>query len=315
VPLARDPKERKGGNEDAEGDERNARGEGKNRRLAVLGLGQIGGSFALAGRTAGLFDEVIGFGRREESLLRARALGLCDGTTMSARQAVRGATTVLLATPLRSIPEIVDTISSALSPGALVIDVGSVKGTAIRDIEYRLPPTVAFVPCHPLAGSERFGPDAASGLLFKGRQCIICPTARTAPDAIERARALWEGIGAEVVTMSAESHDLAMAAVSHLPHVASFALVAALGKLPAEVERAARGLQTTSLRDTSRVAASSSAMWSDIFLENRTALLPMIDELAARLGEIRDAIAADDGARILEILDMARANRMKLLPG
>jgi prephenate dehydrogenase len=286
----------------------------KDRRLAVLGLGQIGGSFALAGRAAGFFDEVVGFGRREDALLRARALGLCDRVSLSAAEAVRGASTIVLATPLRSIPHIVDAIASELSAGVLVIDVGSVKGTAVRDIESRLGPGVLFVPCHPLAGSERFGPDAATALLFQGRQCIICPTARTSAHAMARARALWEGIGAEVVTMSAESHDLVMAVVSHLPHVAAFALAAALGKLPAELEDAARGLQTTSLRDTSRVAASSPAMWSDIFLENRAVLLPAIDELAARLGEIRDAVATQDGARIVAILDRARANRAKLLP-
>jgi prephenate dehydrogenase len=289
-------------------------GSGRNGRLAVLGLGQMGGSLALAGRAAGLFDEVVGFGHRAESLRRARALGLCDRTTMSAADAVVGAGTVVLATPLRSIPAVVDAIAASLSPGALVIDVGSVKSTQVRDIESRLPTSATFVGCHPLAGTERFGPEAASADLFKGCRCILCPTPRTATAALDRARTLWEAIGAEVVTMPADSHDRVMAMVSHLPHVAAYALAGALGSLPRELEQAARQLPTASLRDTSRVAASSAAMWSDIFLENRAALLPLIDDLAARLGEIRDAVAADDSARISTLLESAKANRAKFLP-
>ena len=183
----------------------------------------------------------------------------------------------------------------------------------MRDIESRLPPTVAFVACHPLAGSERFGPEAATADLFKGRRCILCPTPSTSKAALDRARNLWQRMGAEVVTMPAELHDRVMAAGSHLPHVAAFALAAALERLPADVESAARGLPTTSLRDTTRIAASSPAMWRDIFLENRAALLPLIDDLAARLGEIRDAIAAGDGARIEALLEAARATRAKIL--
>jgi prephenate dehydrogenase len=283
-------------------------------RVAVLGLGQMGGSLALAGRAAGLFREVVGFGRSADSLRRARALGLCDRTSTSAAEAVVGAGTVILATPLRSVPGIVDAIAPVLSAGALVIDVGSVKGTAVRDIEARLPATVAFVACHPLAGTERFGPEAANADLFKGRRCIVCPTDATAEAAVVRARALWQAVGAEVVTMPADLHDQVMARVSHLPHVAAYALAAALGSGAKDMDAAARALPTTSLRDTVRIAASSPAMWGDIFVENRAALLPLIDELAARLGDIRDAVAADDVPRLVALLEAARVSRAKILP-
>jgi prephenate dehydrogenase len=284
-------------------------------RVAILGLGQLGGSLALAGRAAGIFDEVVGFGRREESLRHARALHLCDRTTTSAADAVAGAGTVVLSVPLRSIAAVVDAVASAVSPGALVIDVGSVKGTAVRDIESRLPPTVDFVACHPMAGTERFGPDAASAELFTGRRCILCPTPRTSSTAIARARLLWEGVGAVVSTMPADVHDNVMAAVSHLPHVAAYALMAALDGLPPDIDTAARAIPTTSLRDTSRVAASSATMWTDIFLENRDALLPLIDQLSARLGDIRVAIEGFDDARLSTLLESARAQRTKLFPG
>jgi prephenate dehydrogenase len=283
-------------------------------RLAVLGMGQLGGSLALAGRAAGLVDEVVGFARRAETLERARALGLCDRTAASAAAAVAGAHTIVLSVPLRSIPSVVDAMSPALAPGALVLDVGSVKGTAVRDIEARLPAGVAFVSCHPLAGTERFGPEAASAELFRGRRCIVCPTERTPADALARARALWTAVGAELVTMPADLHDDVMAAVSHLPHVAAFALASALGELTPAVAAAARGLPTTSLRDTSRVAASSAAMWRDIFLENSAALLPLVDGLAAHLGRLAAAIRAGDAAGIEAFLAEARARRADLLP-
>lgn len=283
--------------------------------LAVLGIGQLGGSISLAARAAGLFGTVVGFGRRQESLERALALGLCDWTTTSAAGAVAKASVVVLATPLRAIPEIVRAIAPALRPGTLVIDVGSVKGTAVRDIEAGLPPAVAFVGCHPLAGTEQFGPEAARVDLFRGRKCLVCPTARTEASAISRARVLWEAMGSEVLTMPADLHDRVMAAVSHLPHVAAFALAGALAHLPPELAEAACLLPTTSLRDTSRVAASSPAMWRDIFLENRAALLPLLDGLAEQLQQLRTAMVGQDEAQLSALLERGRATRARLLPG
>jgi len=279
----------------------------------VLGLGQMGGSLALAGRAAGLWAEVVGFGRRPESLQRALELGVCDRATISAAEAVAGADVVVLATPLRSIPAVVDAVAGSLAPGALVIDVGSVKGTAVRDIEQRLPAEVAFVACHPLAGTERSGPEAASAELYRGRRCIICPTARTPPAALARARALWRSVGAEVLEMPADLHDHVMAAVSHLPHVAAYALAAALGTLPADVDAAARGMSTTSLRDTTRIAATDSRMWRDILLENAEALLPLMDSLGARVQELRQAVASGDGERLVAVLEAGRTARARLV--
>lgn len=280
----------------------------------MLGLGQLGGSVALGGRAAGLFDDIVGFGRREDSLAEGRRLGLADRTTTVAAEAVAGASTVLLATPLQSIPALVDAIRPALAAHALVIDVGSVKGGAVRDIEARLPASVSFVSCHPLAGTERFGPTSASADLFRGRRCIVCPSDRTSAPALARATTLWQALGAEVFSMPADLHDAVMAAVSHLPHVAAFALASALGGLAPPVADAARELPTTSLRDTSRVAASSPAMWRDIFLENRAALLPLVERMTSHLTELAAAIAAGDGARIEAFLAEAREQRATLLP-
>jgi len=172
----------------------------------------------------------------------------------------------------------------------------------------------AFVGCHPLAGTERFGPDAASADLFRGRRCILCPTARTAAAALGRARALWERLGAEVVVMPADEHDALLAATSHLPHVAAYALAAALQDLPAALADRARALPTTSLRDTVRVAASSPVMWRDILLENRAALGPLVERLRACVDELAAAMAAGDGERLEAFLAAARASRARVLP-
>jgi prephenate dehydrogenase len=281
--------------------------------LAVLGLGQLGGSFALASRAAGLVTEVVGFGRNEESLRQARALGLVDRTTTDPADAVRDAATIVVAVPLRAVAPLVRRIRSSLQPGALVIDVGSVKGTASRDIEANLPATVSFVACHPLAGTERSGPAAASAVLFRGRRCILCPSTQTSSSALERARRLWTGVGAEVVQMPADAHDATMAAVSHLPHVAAFALASALDELPPEIQTWASALPTTSLRDTARIAGSSPEMWRDVFIENAPALLPMIDRLHGALAELRDAVVSADAPRLEALLRTARAARSRLI--
>jgi prephenate dehydrogenase len=255
---------------------------------------------------------------------------------------VRGARTILIATPLRSVSALVASIRDALEPGALVMDVGSVKGTAVRDIEGPLfgasttaasttaslaapaggtapaggaAPAIAFVACHPLAGTERFGPAAASADLFRGRRCIVCPSARTSAEALARAKEAWEAVGAEVILMPATLHDETMAAVSHLPHVAAYALAQVLGDLSAEVTASALALPTTSLRDTTRIAASSPAMWRDIFLENREALLPLVARLEEAVGLLRTAISAGDAAGLEAFLEAGRATRARLLRG
>jgi prephenate dehydrogenase len=295
-------------------------------RLTVLGLGQLGGSFALAARAAGRTTEIVGFGRSETSLAEARRLGLADRTCTDPRDAVRGAQTILIATPLRSVSALVASIRDALEPGALVMDVGSVKGTAVRDIEGPLfgsssssaggpVPAVAFVACHPLAGTERFGPSAASAELYRGRRCIVCPSARTSVEALARAKEAWTAVGAEVILMPAALHDETMAAVSHLPHVAAYALARVLGDLSAEVTAGALALPTTSLRDTTRIAASSPAMWGDIFLENREALLPLVARLEDAVGLLRTAISAGDAATVEAFLEAGRTTRARLLPG
>lgn len=281
--------------------------------LAVVGVGQIGGSVALAARAAGAVTEVVGWGRSAETLARAQSLGIVDRVASSRAEVARGAAVVVLATPVRSLGEVAREIAPALEAGAIVFDVGSVKGSAIRDVERHLPKG-AFVACHPIAGTERIGPDAASPLLFEGKRCVICPSANTRPEAAATIEALWAAMGAETVRMDAALHDRVMGAGSHLPHVAAYTLAGVLTGLDEEVVGALLRLPTSSLRDTTRIAASSPAMWRDILVDNKAEVVPLVEKLAARLEAFRAAIAAGDADRVEKLLAEGKSGRDRVLP-
>jgi len=283
-------------------------------RMAVMGAGQIGGSVALAARAAGAVTEVVAWSRTREKLERAQALGIIDRSASSAAEAARGAALVVLATPVRSLGEIAAEIAPALDPNAIVIDVGSVKATAIAAVEPKLPPG-AFVACHPIAGTERVGPDAASPLLFEGKRCVLCPTSASREEAVLTIERLWTAMGAETVRMDAALHDRVLGAGSHLPHVAAYALAATLGAISGDVIEGLRRLPTPSLRDTTRVAASSPVMWRDIFLDNRAEVLPLVEALVEQIETLRAAIAAGDGKRIEQLLEAGKIGRDRLVPG
>ena len=283
-------------------------------RMAVIGVGQIGGSVALGARVAGAVTEVVAWSRTRDKLERAQALGIIDRAARSTAEAARGASVVVLATPVRSLGEAAAAIARELDEGALVFDVGSVKAAAIASVEPKLRPG-AYVPCHPIAGTERVGPDAASPLLFEGKRCVICPTPRSNEQAVATVERLWTSLGAEPVRMTAQLHDRVFGAGSHLPHVAAYALAAALGQLAPDVIEGLRRLPTSSLRDTTRVAASSPAMWRDIFLDNRSEVLPLIEALASCVQELRAAVAAGDADRIEKLLVAGKAGRDRVVGG
>ena len=282
--------------------------------MAVIGVGQIGGSVALSARVAGAVTEVVAWSRTREKLDRAQALGIIDRAARSTAEAARGAAVVVLATPVRSLGDAAAQIAPELDEAALVFDVGSVKGAAIQSVEPKLRPG-AYVACHPIAGTERVGPDAASPLLFEGKRCVICPTPRSDEAAVATVERLWTAMGAEPVRMDAALHDRVFGAGSHLPHVAAYALAAALGHLAPDVIEGLRRLPTSSLRDTTRVAASSPVMWRDILLDNRAEVLPLIEALGRNVEALRAAIAAGDASRIESLLTAGKTGRDRLVPG
>lgn len=271
-------------------------------RAAIIGIGLIGGSFALAARAAGVVGEVIGVARRERTLLEALRLGAVDHTGFDPAEAVRDADLVLIATPVAAIPDLLARIAPTLPAGCVVTDVGSTKRVVMAAASV-LPEHVDFIGGHPMAGSERAGVTAARVRLFHGKTWLLTPGAAR-PEAVARLRAALEAIGARVVTVDAAEHDRIVARTSHLPHVIAAALCTALEECCEESDFIGAGLL-----DTTRIAAGSSEVWREILLTNRDEVLAALDELDTQVGRFRAALAAGDEVALTELLDHARIIR------
>jgi prephenate dehydrogenase len=281
--------------------------------LAILGVGYIGGSLALAARAAQMARRVVGYDPDPAALAQGRERGILDQAADSPEAAVQGAALVVLAAPVASLGALARRIAPQVLPQALVIDVGSVQAPVVAAVEAALPGG-RFVGCHPLAGTERSGPGAADESLFRDRVCFVCPGPGASAAAIGEATALWAALGARVLRLAPEPHDAVMAAVSHLPHVAAFALAASLTeRLPLLDAEGPSAAPTTSLRDTTRIAASSPRVWRDILLENRTHLLPLVRALEGRVSALRAAIEAGDGVALEAELTAGRVCRDRLV--
>jgi len=274
-------------------------------RVTVAGVGLIGGSLALAARAAGLVGEVVGLGRGAANLETAQQRGIVDRYSHDPLEAARDADLLLLAVPVRATAAVARACAPALRKGAVVSDVGSVKAAVLREVEAVLPEGLSFVGAHPIAGTEAAGAAAADAELFRGRRCVLTPGARSTPAALGKIRALWEGVGMQVEEMDAARHDRVLAWVSHLPHALAFSAVNAVLDADPEVLRYAG----PSFRDLTRVAASSTDMWCDIFLANAAQIDGVIAGFAATLEGLRQAIASGDAAQIRTQLARAHAAR------
>jgi prephenate dehydrogenase len=272
-------------------------------RLAVLGLGLLGGSLAWAARERGLAGEVVGCARRPEPLRRARERGLVHRTTGDPAEAVAGADLVVLATPVGTMAPLLAQVAPALAPGALVTDVGSVKGVLADTLPGLLPPGVCFVGSHPMAGSHEKGPDHARPDLFEGSVCIVTPVPGDAPAAIERIEALWRTVGARVVRRDPAGHDREVAWMSHLPHVLAFAFARALGEAPA----GARDVAGPGFRDFTRIAKSDAELWADILVANAKAVAGPLARVAGELAEVARRLEAGDADALERWITEARA--------
>jgi prephenate dehydrogenase len=273
----------------------------------------MGGSLALAARRAGV-ARIVGYEVDAEAGAVARRRGIVDELYPRAVEAVQGAKVVVLAGPVRSLAPLAAAVADAVSADTLVIDIGSVKAPVVAAIEATAL-AGRFVGCHPLAGTEASGPGAADEALYQGKPCFLCPGPRAAPEWVARARRFWEALGARVLTLGAEEHDVIMAAGSHLPHVGAFALAASLQeRADLLVSRGPAAYPPTSLRDSTRVAASNPAVWRDILLENRGHLLPLVRDLEARVSELRSALERNDADSLHALLAQGQAVRRKVFP-
>ena len=282
-------------------------------KLVVVGVGLIGGSFALALKKRKMVTRVVGLGRSRANLLAARRLGIIDEIATDTATAVKGADLVLLAVPAGQMAGVLAQIAPYLGAHTIVTDAGSTKQDVIAAARRYLGSNFArFVPAHPIAGTENSGAAAAFPELFEGRTLIVTPQSKTDAQALKRVMAVWKICGMSTVKMTAVEHDRVFALVSHLPHLISFALVGQIAKQKDArllFERGGGGL-----RDMSRIAASSPEMWRDISLANNKALLGALKGYIREIEALRDAIEENDRARLEKHLRNASAARRKWLP-
>lgn len=275
------------------------------KRLAILGLGLIGGSLALAARKAKIAQEIIGYGRSEKNLLQAQQLGAIDHYSLSVTAAVKDADIVVIAVPVNAIKSLLQSIKSELKADAILTDVGSVKQSIMKDVEEVFGKDYSqFVPAHPIAGSEKSGIAAAQADLFVKHKVVITPMTQTSSQACAAVRLLWAATGADVVEMSAQRHDDYLALTSHLPHLLAYSFMdtlAASVEVQAMLHYAAGGF-----RDFTRLAASDPVMWHDIFMANKTALLQQLESFCQQVEKLTAAIAQNDSAKLLGVLQSAK---------
>ena len=278
------------------------------RKVAVVGVGLIGGSWALALRRAGFAAQVVGYDRDATALENAARLQVIDQVAESASEAARGAELVIVSVPVKAVGAVLHDVGLALDRQAVVTDVGSTKAEVIEVARAELRERFArFVPGHPIAGRETSGVEAATAELFKGARVVLTPVAETDAKAFELVRGAWEAAGARVSPLSAADHDRIFAAVSHLPHLLSFALVSELASRPEAAELF--GFAAGGFRDFTRIAASSPEMWRDIALQNREALLAELDRYGVRLAIFRELIEKGDGPALERLMAEARIAR------
>ncbi|MDO3379434.1 prephenate dehydrogenase [Geoalkalibacter halelectricus] len=281
-------------------------------RLAIVGVGLIGGSLALALREAGAVGEVIGIGRGLANLEKALELGIVDRITQDAVAGTREADLVFLATPVCKLGEVAAAIIPHLKRGAVITDGGSVKAQVIAAIEPLLRPGVSFVPGHPIAGTEKSGAEAAFATLYHHRRCILTPTQNTESDALEMVERMWRTAGSEVVVMDAEKHDRILAAISHLPHMVAYSLVNAVGSYDRYEENILE-YSAGGFRDFTRIASSDPSMWRDIALTNRAALLEMMERFEHFLAELKEDVRSGEGERLYEFFQRSKELRDNIL--
>jgi prephenate dehydrogenase len=277
-------------------------------KIAVFGVGLIGGSFALALKKAGAAAQIVGVGRTASSLARAQALGIIDTISTSAADAVAGADLVLIAAPVAQTEAILASIKPHLQPGTVVTDAGSTKTDVVVAARKALGEKIAqFVPGHPIAGREQNGPEAAIVDLYAGKKVVLTPLQENAANAVTRVAEAWQLCGAIIHRLTPHDHDRVFAAVSHLPHLLAYALVDDIaGKPHADLlfQYAASGF-----RDFTRIAGSSPEMWRDISLANQSALLDELDAYIVQLSRLRRLLAERDGGAIESVYANAQHAR------
>jgi cyclohexadieny/prephenate dehydrogenase len=282
-------------------------------RLALIGVGLIGSSIARAARAADAVGSIVATARSEATRRRVAELGIADQVVETNAAAVAGADLVIVCIPVGQSGAVAAEIGPHLAPGAVVSDVGSVKGSVVRDMRPHLPPEVHFVPAHPVAGTEHSGPDAGFAELFVNRWCILTPPEGADAEAVARLAKFWSALGANVETMSAEHHDLVLAITSHVPHLIAYTIVGTADDLEAVTRSEVMKFSAGGFRDFTRIAASDPTMWRDVFLANRDAVLEMLGRFNEDVAALARAIRWGDGDQLFNLFTRTRAIRRGIL--
>lgn len=282
-------------------------------KVALIGVGLIGSSLCHAMRRAGLADNIVASARTQKTLDTALRLGLIDEGFQEASEAVKDANLVILCVPVGLSGDIAKQIAPNLKAGAIVSDVGSVKGSVVSQMTPYLPDNIHFIPGHPIAGTEYSGPESGFATLFDDRWCILTPPEDVQQEAIDRLVAFWQGCGSRVEIMTPEHHDLVLAATSHLPHLIAFNIVGTATDLGKVTDSEVIQYSASGFRDFTRIAASDPVMWRDIFLHNKEAVLEVLSRFNEDIGVLTRAIRDDDGEKLEALISRTRKIRKELL--
>ncbi|PSC02965.1 prephenate/arogenate dehydrogenase family protein [Alsobacter soli] len=282
-------------------------------RLVIVGLGLIGSSLARAAKRLNLARTLVAADASPAVRARVAELGLADVVAETAAEAARGADYLILCVPVGACGSVAAEMGQALAPGAIVSDVGSVKGSVVAQVQPQLPAGVHFVPAHPVAGTEHSGPDAGFATLFHNRWCILTPPEGTDPAAVARVRAFWEKLGSNVETMTPQHHDLVLAITSHVPHLIAYNIVGTAADLEEVTQSEVIKFSAGGFRDFTRIAASDPTMWRDVFLNNKDAVLEMLGRFNEDLSALQRAIRWGDGETLFNLFTRTRAIRRGII--
>ncbi len=281
--------------------------------IALIGIGLIGSSISHAARRGKLARRVVGHARTKATRDTALKLGLIEQAFETAADAVKDADLVILCVPVGACMRVTEEIREHLKPGAILTDVGSVKGTIVRDCGPLVPDNVHFVPGHPIAGTEHSGPESGFAELYDNRWCILTPAPETDPEATARLKAFWEGLGSNVEIMDADHHDMVLAITSHVPHLIAFNIVNTASHLERVTDSEVIKFSAGGFRDFTRIAASDPTMWRDVFLNNREATLEMLARFTEDLIHLQRAIRYGDGETLFDLFTEARQTRRGII--
>jgi cyclohexadieny/prephenate dehydrogenase len=282
-------------------------------KIAIIGLGLIGSSIAHAARRGGLAKEISGHDANPDVLDRAGKIGFCDTLHADIGDCVEDAQLVILCTPVGAYKAVAEQIAPSLAKGAILSDVGSVKGAVIRDVGPFVPQDVHFIPAHPIAGTEYSGPDAGFASLFDGRWAILTPVPGSDKQAVEKLKAFWQGLGSQVDVMDSSHHDLVLAITSHLPHLIAYNIVGTAHDLEKVTEGEVIKYSASGFRDFTRIAASDPTMWRDVFLNNRDAVLEVLGRFNEDLAQLQRAVRNGDGQTLFDWFTRTRAIRRAIV--